>query len=229
MRTVTYKHSAFLILILAGLVSVIAAVYTNRALAQGNTPGDIKLRRANYEIDDAVRIVGARLDGNYYDFEKSRELPPISTTSGWLERLQFVVKNTSPKVLIAGTIRIECPSINHGPRDQMIFDEFTLGIVPDRFRYSSGPPQASLDTTRPPISVQPSQEATFVLGSDFDRMRKKLPQSGPFPDCTVEPMAFHFSDGTYWVRRHFYKPDPNSDHGYIEISPKDFGLTVPAY
>lgn len=198
------------------------------ANGQGNAPAEITIRRASNAIDDAVRIVGFRLDGHYYDLENARVSPSIRATPGWLERVEIVVKNISPKIMVAGTIQVECPSINHGPREQFIYDQFTLGIVPDRFRSPSGAPLASRATTRPPISVSPGQEGTFVLGNDFERMRKKIQPGGPFPDCTVWPIVFHFSDGTYWERRQFFKPDPNSTSGYVRITPEEFGISSKA-
>ncbi|MGP8259852.1 MAG: hypothetical protein ACLQM6_07870 [Acidobacteriaceae bacterium] len=215
-------------------VFVVVAVGNELMAAQDEKPIQVTVRRASNAIDDAIRIVGFRLDGNYYDFEKSRASPPINTTPGWLERLEIDVKNISPKTVVAGTIQVECPSINHGPQDQMIMDQFTLGIVPDRANFHPGvivisPLLASNASTKPSILIEPNHEMTFVLGQDLDRTRGKAPPSGPFPDCTVWPVVFYFSDGTYWVRRHFYKPDPNSDHGYIEISPKEFGMVIPAY
>ena len=232
MRTVVCKYRSLHFVLIVGFASAILAGYAVHAFAQGSAPVKITIRRANYAIDDAVRIVGLRLDGNYYDFEISRALPPIDTTPGWLERLEIVVKNvmpeTSNKTLVAGTIQVECPGINNGPKEQMIFDQFTLGIVPDRFRFPSGRPQMSSDTTKPPISVEPGQKVSFALGKDFDRMRGKIPSSGPYPDCTVEPKVFHFSDETMWQPRQFYKSDPNSDRKYIKITPEEFGIVVPA-
>jgi hypothetical protein len=189
--------------------------------AQGNPPATITIRRASYAIDDAVRITGFVLDGKTYDLSKTRVVQ-FETTSGWLERLEVIVHNNVPKTMVAGSIQINCPSLNHGPKDQMVVGQFTLGSVPDRFRFPSGPQYASHASTKPPISVEGGKDLSFVLGKDFDRMRELLSQRDPYPDCTVDPLVFHFSDETMWQPGTFYKPDPNSDRGYVKIPLEEF-------
>ena len=207
-----------------------------RFLAQSNTqdtsnaPTPVTIRRAPYAIDDAVRIVGFRLDGQYYDLSKTRDSAPIRTKSGWLERLQFFAQNLSPKSVIAGTIQVTCPAMGNGHtiEEPRVWDQFSIGTIPDRFSAAKPKKDASSAQTQQPISIAPKGEMYFVLQNDFARMRKKVTAGGPTPDCTVDPRAFFFSDGSMWSPRHFFMPDPGSNHGYVSITPEEFGIEVPA-
>jgi hypothetical protein len=184
----------------------------------------VTIRRMSNNIDDPIRIIGFRLDGQYYDLSNARNSPSISTTSGWLERLSFVVRNVSPKNLVAGTIQVACPAIGpgHPIEETRIFDQFTLGTIPERFRPTA---QRSVESAVPrAISIPPGGEMEFVLSNDFDRMRRHIPQNGPVPDCVVDPKSFFFADGMMWSPLRFYKPTPGSDHGYTGITAHEFGM-----
>jgi hypothetical protein len=153
----------------------------------------------------------------------------IHTTDGWLERLQIAVVNRSAKTVIAGVVQLTCPAIGDGhTRDEpRIWDQFALGIIPERFRPNQHTQTSSADTP-PPISIGPNNQMTFILGNDFSRMRKKIADGAITTDCTVDPRTFFFSDGTMWSPRQFYKPDPNSEHGYVNIGAEEFGAGASA-
>jgi len=229
METFVCKYRTLLIFLSGGL-ALIASTCADRALAQGNPPVEVIIRRASYAIDDAARIAGFTLDGKFYDLSKARDSAPIQTTPGWLERLQITVQNISPKSVIAGTIQVWCPALGNGhtPQEPRVTDRFILGIIPDRFGAVRRREDASSADTPSPILISPGGRMGFVLENDFARMRKKLPEGGPTPDCTLDPREFFFSDGTMWSPRQFYKPDPSSDRGYVSMTPDEFGIDAPA-
>jgi hypothetical protein len=230
MRIFACKYRVLTICLFWGLTFATTANYADRALAQGNAPVQLTIRRTPYAIDDAARIAGFTLDGKFYDLSKARDSAPIQAMPGWLERLQIIVQNISPKSVIAGTIQVWCPALGNGhtPQEPRVTDQFILGIVPDRFGAVRRREDASSADTPSPIVIPPGGGMNFVLKNDFARMRKKLPQGDPTPDCTLDPREFFFSDGTMWSPRQFYKPDPSSDHGYVKATPEEFGMGAPA-
>jgi len=210
---------------MASLMLVLTSV-----VAQSPTPDTITIRRSSDNIADAIRITGFKLDGVSYDLTSSKNSQPIATLPGWLQRLQIVVQNRSSKKVIAGTIQVTCPGVSkdHPIDDPRIWDQFTLGIFPDRY-FGRAIQDASSAGTPPLISVKPKDEMVFILQDDFSRMTKKIAQGPQFSECTVDPRNFFFDDGTMWSPRQFYKPDPNSDRGYVPITAQEFGMEVPAY
>jgi hypothetical protein len=203
--------------------------FTALAVAQDKPSIQVIMRRAPYAIDDPVRITEFKLDGQVYDFTKGRNSDPVQTMSGWLQRLQFTVHNFSQKNIVAGIIQVTCPAMGNGHtlQERRVLDQFVLGVVPDRFGNSGRNEVAPSAKSHPPISIGPNGEMSFVLQNDFSRMQKQILESDPTPDCAVDPRAFFFSDGTMWSPRHFYKPDPNSDHGYVSMTAHEFGIDVP--
>jgi hypothetical protein len=95
-------------------------------------------------------------------------------------------------------------------------------MIPERYRPTAQRPAESAVTRA--ISIPPDGEMEFVLSNDFDRMRRRIPQSGPVPDCVVNPTSFFFTDGTMWSPLRFYKPAPGSDRGYTGITAQEFGM-----
>jgi hypothetical protein len=193
------------------------------AYAQDPRSPTVTIRRISRNIYDPVAIIGFQLDGQSYDLAGVKNSPSIPVSPGWLERLSIIVRNVSPKTLTAGIIQFTCPALGNGHalQEPRIIDQFTLGVIPGRFR-----PVAAGDSKNKKLielSVAPGQDAIFSLGNDFERMRTKL-STGPQPsDCTVHPVRFFFADDSMWSPLHFYKPNLKSERGYVDSTREEFG------
>jgi hypothetical protein len=182
------------------------------------------VRREKGNALDAVRITGIKIDGQFYSLAPLEPPAPFKARFDWINHAQIIAKNVSNKTMIAGRLKINCPGLGQiGKEPPAIFDMLVLGQIPQRFSRSADDPEPSDATkARAMISVPPNGEVVFMVDADSTGLRSRLNPSANPDACEIGLRDFHFADGSMWMPRQFFKPNPQSDHGYIRISASEF-------
>jgi hypothetical protein len=188
----------------------------------------VEMRREPGNIYDPARITGFRLDGQFYSLGTISDRPIFDTTADWIERVEVIALNRSSKTIIASNLQFTCPSIPQDRTNQhrLIF-QINVGTPPDRWVYPTNPPPPNFHSgfIQTPISVAPQGNWVFAVKDSLKFNQARLREVPPPTACFVGFRTIHFSDGTMWSpSAQFYKPDPNSDRGYVRITPEEFGM-----
>jgi len=182
------------------------------------------VRREKGNAFDAVRIIGIKVDGQLHSLAPLEPPAPFRARLDWINHTQIIAKNVSTKTLIAGRLWINCPGIGQIANEPpAIFDMLVQGQIPQRFsRLADDPEPSDATKARPKISVPPDGEVVFTVDVDSTGLRSRLKPSASPVACEFGLRDFHFADGSMWIPRQFFKPDPQNDHGYIRISASEF-------
>lgn len=134
-----------------------------------------------------------------------------STNEGWLDRLQFTVKNQADKRIVYVHFEVSFPDTMANGQPIMVYRELSLGI----------PAKASGDTSKygEPLSLDPGQTHTVVISSEHLKVMDEFLALRRYrlSDLTrvdIQVLDLFFNDGTKWSLGGYYKPNPSAPNGW---------------
>jgi hypothetical protein len=222
------------------LVVAAGSFASERIYAQDKPVADqpliaVEVRGAPGNVTDTVRITGFRVDGVTYDLAYAAPprfdgAPRFDTKPDWYERLEIVAQNKSNKTVVAAYLQVECvpPGQGQWPAGSFVIPVH-VGREPDRFVYARAPPSTPHRIPEEaPIAISPGKQFVIALKDLPARAFSDARKNDPPTACTLDLQFVHFSDGTMWATGgQFFKPNPDSEYGYIKATPEEFGMKLP--
>lgn len=188
-----------------------------------------------YTIDDPVRIIQVLEGGVEITPErpaKEKNGKPFAAGPDWLRVLTVVVKNFSPKNVVAAHLLVDFPETGTGvPGDPTVAVPIWLGNIPEHGLYNTRDGKKLELPTKPALNLVAGAELKISMAPYYEKVKASIESKRPGSDittCWIRLQQFYFADGTRWAPGNFQKPDPASPGKYEKITADEFRNITPA-
>jgi hypothetical protein len=151
----------------------------------------------------------------------------------WIGDVAVVVKNQSPKDIVAIEARVAVAAWEQDPKRPHRFIRFHEGQLPAHaLQLGDGTPIPEESSMA--LDVKPGASTNLPLKRAFSKLGEKAaggpPPGSPSPDTPlasapsiwIQMERIFFADGTMWAFNAYLKPDPTSPGAYIQVTPEEW-------